>query len=217
MRLPWRRDPASTAGRPPAARPSGESAQSCASLGRALERVLKGEQARILDLGPFCGESAVYLAGRGARVSVEQFEAPPPQPPRDPQESPDEEPPPLPPLRIDQEDGIFDLVLAWEHTDFVPPERLRDFGSELRRVLAEGGYALLFARNSPADDDSAWTRPGRYRVIADDRLVREEGTGPARARWVHPTREIERALAPLAIQGLHLQRNQVREFLAQKV
>jgi len=216
MKLPWRRAPASTADRRPAAQASGESAQSCASLGRALERVLKGEQPRILDLGPLCGESAVYLAGRGARVSVEQFEAPPPAPPRDPHQPPEEAPPP-PRLRLDQPDGAFDLVLAWEHADFVPPERLCDFGAELRRVLAAGGYALLFARNSPAEDDPAWTRPGRYRVIADDRVVREEGAGAARTRWVHPTRDIERALAPLAIQGLHLQRNQVREFLAQKV
>jgi len=177
--------------------------------------VLKDDRARILDLGPFCGDSAVYLAGRGAKVSVEPFSAPDPAPPRDPRKPAEEQPPP-PPLTIDQADALFDLVLAWEHTDFVPPERLADFGAELRRVLAQGGYLLLFARNSPAEDDKAWSRPGRYRVVADDRIVREPGTGPARKRWVHPTREIERALAPLSIQGLHLQRNQVREFLAQK-
>jgi hypothetical protein len=192
-----------------------ESAQKCAGLGRALERVLKEERARILDLGPFCGDSAVYLAGRGAKVSVEQFTAPPPLPPRDRRKPAKEQPQP-PPLTIDQADALFDLVLAWEHADFVPPERLREFGAELRRVLAQGGYLLLFARNSPVENDEAWRRPGRYRVIGDDRLVREPGQGPATKRWVHPTRDIERALAPLSIQGLHLQRNQVREFLAQK-
>lgn len=216
MKLPWRRAPASTATSRPGAQQSGEGAQSCAGLARALERVLRGEQPRVLDLGPLCGASAVYLAGRGAKVSVEEFEAPPPAPPPDPDRE-GSEPPPLPPLELDQEDGAFDLVLAWEHVDFVPPERLREFGAELRRVLAEGGWALLFARNSPAGDDAEWRRPGRYRVIADDRLAREAGAGPVRRRWVHPTRDIERALAPLAIQGLHLQRNQVREFLVRKV
>jgi len=178
--------------------------------------VLKHEQPRVLDLGPLCGESAVYLAGRGAKVSVEEFVAPPPAPPGNPERDGEEAPAP-PPLRLDQEDGAFDLVLAWEHADFVEPERLREFGAELGRVLAEGGWALLFARNSPAGEDAAWKRPGRYRVIADDRVVRETGPSPESPRWVHPTRDIERALAPLAIQGLHLQRNQVREFLAQKV
>ena len=215
MKLPWRQASASTATRRPEAGQPGEGAQTCGGLGRALERVLKEERVRILDLGPLCGDSVVYLAGRGAKVSVEQFTAPDPAPPRDPTK-PDEEQPPPPPLTIDQADALFDLVLAWEHADFVPPERLADFGAELRRVLAQGGYLLLFARNSPAEQDEAWRRPGRYRVIADDRLVRETGRGALRKRWVHPTREIERALAPLSIQGLHLQRNQVREFLARK-
>lgn len=215
MKLPWRQAKASTATGRPAAQQPGEGAQSCGGLGQALTRVLKEERARILDLGPLCGESAVYLAGRGAKVSVEQFTAPDPAPPRDPKKPAEEQPPP-PPLTIDQADALFDLVLAWEHTDFVPPERLADFGAELRRVLAQGGYVLLFARNSPAADDKGWRRPGRYRVVADDRIVREEGKGPLRKRWVHPTRDIERALAPLSIQGLHLQRNQVREFLAKK-
>jgi hypothetical protein len=215
MKLPWRQASASTAKRRPGAEPPAETAQKCAGLGRALERVLRAEQSRILDLGPLCGDSVVYLAGRGAKVSVEEFSAPPPAPPRDPKVS-DDDAPPLPPLAIEQSDALFDLVLAWEHIDFVPPERLREFGAELRRVLAQGGYLLLFARNKPVDDDKAWRRPGRYRVVADDRLVRERGEGPVRRRWVHPTRDIERALAPLTIQGLHLQRNQVREFLAQK-
>jgi hypothetical protein len=33
---------------------------------------------------------------------------------------------------------------------------------------------------------------------------------------VHPNREIERAIAGLAVQNIHLQRNQMREILASK-
>ena len=79
-----------------------------------------------------------------------------------------------------------------------------------------GGYVLLFARNSEAKGDPASRRPGRFRIIADDRLLHEDSGIADRQRWVHPTREIERALAPLSIQGIHLQRNQMREFLARK-
>ena len=46
-------------------------------------------------------------------------------------------------------------------------------------------------------------------------LREPSGRKPER-RWVHPTREIERALAPLSVQGIHLQRNQIREFSALK-
>ena len=53
-------------------------------------------------------------------------------------------------------------------------------------------------------------------MLADDKLKREDGGGAERQRWIHPTREIERALAPLIIDGIHLQRNQTREFLAHR-
>jgi hypothetical protein len=160
----------------------------------------------------------VYLAGRGARVSVEAFEAPLPVPPRDPRR-PDEPVAPKPPLRFDQDDAAFHLVLAWEHLDFVPPERLSDFGAEIHRVLVAGGYVLLLARNVAADkapDPGRWRRPGRFRLFGDDKMLREVEDGPERQRWVHPNREIERGLSPLRVQGVHLRRNQVREFLLRK-
>jgi hypothetical protein len=162
-----------------------------------------------------CGASVVYLASRGARVSVEEFDPPQPTPPPDPSQSP-HEPPPKEPIRIEKPDGCFHFIVAWEQIDFVPPDRLADFGTELHRLLARGGYVMLFARSGSVGEKPARSRPGRFRIIADDRLVHEESEFKERQRWVHPTREIERALAPLSIQGIHLQRNQMREFLARR-
>jgi len=212
MKLPWRQPDRGLTGRQSGARGGETPAQASPGLSRALERILEFEQPRILDLGPLCGDTAVRLAARGARVSVESFEGPPAAPPA----VDGEEPPPPPAIRLAQEDGQFHLVLVWEHVDFVPPDRLREFGAELRRVLAPGGYALIFARNTPAEEDPLQARPGRFRLLDDERLVREAAPGPACARFVHPTREIERSLAPLSIQSLHLQRNQTREFLARR-
>ncbi|HKQ61788.1 MAG TPA: class I SAM-dependent methyltransferase [Candidatus Polarisedimenticolaceae bacterium] len=201
---------------PPAlsgAAPAAPEAQSCPTLAKALDRVLKREKAAILDLGPLCGSSAVYLAGRGARVSVCEF-----SPPRVSRwrEATEADPAPRESIAIDHASGAFDLVLAWEHLDFTPPDRLAEVAGELRRLLADGGWLLLFATNRPATSGPNTERPGRYRIVADDRIVREATSGPARPRWTHPTREIERALAPLKVQGIHLQRNQVREFLVVK-
>jgi hypothetical protein len=56
--------------------------------------------------------------------------------------------------------------------------------------------------------------PSRYRLLADDMIVREATDLPPRRRWVHATRDIERALAGFSIQSLHLQRTQMREFVA---
>jgi hypothetical protein len=57
----------------------------------------------------------------------------------------------------------------------------------------------------------------RYRVLADDLIVREEPSGVPRRRYTHANRDLERALAGLAVQGIQLQRNQLREIVAAKV
>ncbi len=182
---------------------------------RALDRIFKRDKPEILDLGPFSGETAVYLADRGARVSVTEFFPPPAAPVVKRGEAPVADPAPAP-LVIDQPDGRFDLVLAWEHADFTPPDRLRDFGSEAHRVLAAGGLLLLFALNNLSRAETMARTMGRYRIEGGDKIAREAVPAVGRRRWAHPTREIERALAPLSIQGIHLQRNQMREFLARK-
>jgi hypothetical protein len=188
-----------------------EGAQSCPSLARVLERVLRREKPEIFDLGPFCGESAVYLAERGARVTVDDFVLPVAPPAAD-----GEEPPPPPPLRIDRPSDRFDLVLAWDHADYVPPDRLESFGAELGRLLAPGGWLLLFAHGTTKNLEAGSGRPARYRIVADGQILREDGGGPDRDCWCHATRAVERSLSPLSIQGIHLQRDQTREFLALK-
>jgi hypothetical protein len=199
----------------------------CPSLFKALERCFKHDKPEILDLGPFCGSTAVHLADRGARVSVAEFEPPPPDP-VDAGAKPSDDAPLGPPLRIDQDDGRFHLVLLWEHADFTPPERLPELGAEIHRILAEEGLVLLFALSNlsnlsnlggssrRAGDDAMARTMGRYKLEGEDKIVREPVAVQGRRRYTHPTREIERALAPLAVQGIHLQRNQMREFLALK-
>jgi SAM-dependent methyltransferase len=181
---------------------------------RVIERVFRQEKPRVLDLGPFSGGTAVYLADRGARVSVTEFLPPLPTPEIEPGSSVKPDPPPV--LRIDEPDAAFDLVLVWEWFDFTPADRLGDFAAELRRILAGEGWLLLFALNDPSVKDPAMRKPGRYRLVEDNRLLRTAVGDVARRRWTHPTRQIERALEPLSIQGIHLQRSQMREFLALK-
>lgn len=193
----------------PGTRGATHSKRTCANLGRAITQILKEPAPEILDLGPFCGETVVFLAQRGARVHVESFEPPPPIPPRkrgDP-------PPVFPPLRLDQPDQKFNMILAWEQGDFVPPERLNEFGTEMERVLKEGGWLFLFSLMRPREKVEA---PARYRLVADDGVVREATKERRRRRWDHSTRDIERALKGFSIQSVRLQRDQMREFVALK-
>ena len=174
-----------------------------------LARAFREPKAEILHLGPLCGATVVYLASRGARVSVEDFTPPPPTPPRQPGEILMEKAP----IRFDYANGRFHLVLAWELSDFVPPDRLVDYGAELLRVTREGGWLFLFSHAKPA---AALESLSRYRVLADDLLVRESCDLPPLPRYVHPNRDLERALAGFAIQGIQLQRSQMREIVALK-
>lgn len=181
-------------------------------MARVLKRVFRVDKPEVLDLGPLCGPTAVYLADRGARVSVEEFKPPPPTPkPKKGQRATDIE---KEPVRIMQPAGKFNLVLVWEAFDFTPPDRLADVAAEIARVMADGGWVFLFSLNDKSPKESH-LRPGRYRLIGDSQILRQP-TGDTGQRWVHPTRELERALSPLKVQGIHLQRDQMREMLALK-
>jgi SAM-dependent methyltransferase len=176
----------------------------------ALERTLKETRAQVLDLGVLCGQTATFLAERGARVVLDEFDPPPPRP----APAKGEKPLPAPPIHFEQAEAAFDLVLAWEMPDFVPPDQIALFAKEVRRVLKPGGWLLLFAHLKPGTPTES---PPRYRVVAEDRVVREPSTRPPRIRHVHATRDLERALSGFSIQKTHLQRNQMREIVALKV
>jgi SAM-dependent methyltransferase len=189
--------------------------QTCPTLARALEAVFQKDRPEILHLGSLCGQTVVYLAERGARVAVEGFD--PPEPHAEAEQGQDgAEQSQVAPLRINQPDETFDLVLVWELLDFVPADRLAEVTSELRRVLVEGGRLLLFSMGGSRIPDQPQLRPGRYRILADDKVSRESIDEPTGTRYEYATRAIERALEPLSIQTVHLQRNQLREFLAVK-
>mgnify|MGYP001401776842 CR=1 FL=1 len=91
---------------------------------------------------------------------------------------------------------------------------VHEFGAELVRLLKVGGQLIVFAHQKPPSDRGVIAR---YRLLADDLIVREEPKGPELRRYVHPNREIERAITGLSVQNIHLQRNQMREILALKV
>jgi SAM-dependent methyltransferase len=189
--------------------------QSCPGIARVLGRIFEsGKQPEVLDLGQLSGSAAIYLADRGARVFVESFE--PPEVEVDPEDGGEGEPVEKPALTIAQPDGKFDLVLMWEHGDFVPPERLGELMSEVRRVTAPGGFVVLFSQDRMSKEGAETDRPSSFRLEADDRILRTPRSGPPRPRWAYANRAIEQALLPLSVQGIHLHGNHMREVVARK-
>jgi hypothetical protein len=72
---------------------------------------------------------------------------------------------------------------------------------------------VFFAHLKPPSDRAVIPR---YRLLADDLIVREEPKAQSIPRFSHSNLMIERAIAGLSVQNIHLQRNQMREFLASK-
>lgn len=200
-----------TVGRPRTASGAAD-VRSCPSLAKALKRISARSKPQILDLGPLCGSTAVFLANRGARVCVEGFQPPQPLPKKSHHD--DEEPAAVEPFRIDQPDAEFDLILGWEAVDFTPPDRLEEVVGEMKRLVRENGLILMLSRNSTGARKAVQDVPGRFRVDDVDHLTREPGGLAASTRWVHLTRELERVLKPFSVLGIHLQRDQTREILA---
>lgn len=190
--------------------------QNCPSLQRVLESVFRAsDKPAVLDLGPLCGDSLVWLAQRGAKVTSGELE-------HDWWSLPAEDEAPGPDPEIPAADLAFDLVLAWENVDFMPPERLPRFGAELDRVLRPGGWALFFAGPTGRLVGTQPTAPlapapRAFRIVGDGQL--EPGTWRKDVlceRRRHANRDVEQAIAPIKVSGIHLQRTQVREFLVQK-
>ncbi len=206
---PREKGPAVAASAGQAAQGSALTGRPCGALARVLARALREGKPEVLVLGPLCGDSAVYLASRGARVHVDDFDLPPPIPSRRPGEPPAE----VAPFRLDQPSGFFHLVLAWEMVDFVPPDRLGEYGAELRRIMRDGGGLFFFSHSRPEPGDD---RLSRYLLLADDLIVRQVVDRERHPRYVHPTRDLELALRGFAIQGIQLQRTQMREITGQK-
>jgi len=214
--LRWIQSQESNGGRRDVGTPDADE-QKCPGMATALKRVLsKTEQPEVLDLGQFSRSAAVYVAGRGAKVHVEDFVPPSPKPKKKKNGEGELHAVEAQPVVIPHPDQRFDLVLAWEHPDFVPPDRLQEFYAEMTRVLVPGGWLLMYARDDPNRPEAGPGQPACYRLTADDRLTRTMVEGPVRPRWSHPNRAIERALSPMAVQSIHLQRNRMREFLARK-
>jgi SAM-dependent methyltransferase len=178
-------------------------------LRKSIDRTFRDGKARILDLGPLCGPSVVDLASRGARVCVEEFVPPRPRPGADDKG----ETPEPPPIRYDHDDASFDLVLLWERLDFVPPDRLREFCQEIRRILKVGGWVLALTSSRKEPRRAA---PARIRIVDDEHIAREPSGEPERPRWAHPNRELERSFDGVSIQGIHLHRDGLREVTGLK-
>ncbi len=219
MPFSWTRPGTPKTGADPPPTGSAESREHlvCKGLYQVLERVFQEPRPEVLTMGPLCGDTVAYLGGKGARVHVGEFTPPRLMPARKPGK-----PPPMPePVVLCYEDQSFDLVLAWDQVDFVPPDSLPSFGAELNRILRAGGRLFLFsqanqARTSPAQaGEERFDFPGRFRILDPSHVRLEKDAAETRwRRWVHPNRDIERALKGFSVQGVHLLRNQLREFTA---
>ena len=189
--------------------------QPCPSLGKVLERLFRDDRRpRILQLGPFSGRSAVHLAERGARVTVDEIDVSTLRPDAsDPEAAKTFEPS----LRLDHDDASFDLILLWDALDFVPKAGLPACGPEMARLLDDEGWMLMLAGGDVGTEEPPPAAPDQFEILGPETISRRPVPGAApQPRYQHPTRRLEKAMAPLIVDGVHLRRSQIREFLLKK-
>ena len=106
----------------------------------------------------------------------------------------------------------YDLVLAWDILDRVPPEERRRVLGRLARVTAPDARLHLVVDSS----EGSTSPPLRFSLLDVDRM-RYEPVGPPRATWpaILPA-EVERLLPPFRVVRAFTSKVGLREYVAMK-
>jgi len=158
--------PAAPAAQTP--RASGDASFASQCLGEFLTRIRRVDpHPAVLDLGVLCGANIAFLGAKGCRVSVESLPSALPETAA-PQPTAKSMPVPVSPLGYPPES--FSGVLAWDAISRMTVVEAGRFVTTLGRLLMEGGVVLAYFPGGPA---STGTSAGRYRILAEDRLIVE--------------------------------------------
>ena len=150
-------------------RASGDASFASQCLGEFLSRVRRVDpHPAVLDLGVLCGANIAFLGAKGCRVSVESLPAALPETAARGQSPEKGNPTPISPLGYPPES--FSGVLAWDSISRMTVADAGHFVATLWRLLMDGGVILAYFPGGPGN---AATSAGRYRILAENRLVVE--------------------------------------------
>ena len=150
-------------------RASGDASFASQCLGEFLSRIQRIDpHPAVLDLGVLCGANIAFLGAKGCRVSVESLPAALPETAA-PAKAPEKQNPiPISPLGYPPES--FSGVLAWDAISRMGVADAGHFVATVWRLLMDGGVVLAYFPGGPGQSGVS---AGRYRILAEDRLIVE--------------------------------------------
>jgi hypothetical protein len=172
---------------------SRELRQRSLGLPRLVEPLVKGRSGSysVLDLGPASRSTLDFFLGRGARVTVADFER-----------SSRRE------LFCSKPESPFDLVLAWEVLNYLGPEDLGPFMDDLSPYVRPG--ATFHAFVSTGREMAA--TPSRYRIEDEATLVLDSATHRVPSpRYAEP--ELLKRMPGLRVEHRFQLRNGMQEYV----
>ena len=180
-------------------------------LGEFLARVQRVDpHPAVLDLGVLCGANIAFLGAKGCRVSVESLPTALPETAVRAESPEKKAPQPISPLGYPPES--FSGVLAWDAISRMPVADAGPFVANLWRLLMHGGAVLAYF---PAGPTHAGTAAGRYRILAEDRLIVEQTTNHSKLTQIVPyqNRDIYTLFASFDVVRLSQLKSGTREVL----
>ena len=192
-------------------RASGDASFASQCLGEFLSRVQRIDpHPAVLDLGVLCGANIAFLGSKGCRVSVESLPAALPETAIRPEATEKQRPAPISPLGYPPES--FSGVLAWDAISRMPVADAGHFVATLWRLLMDGGVVLAYF---PSGNGSSGTPAGRYRILAEDRLVVESAVNHSKLTLIAPyqNREIYTLFSSFDVVRLSQLKSGTREVL----
>ncbi len=159
----------------------------------------------LLDMGPPCGSNIELFGQKGFKIYVEDFLSD--------YLNPVQDPPSMQQL-LDYPPSTFDGLLCWDIFDYIPPEDSEALIQKLFILLREGGMAMVLfdARTGP---HPKWLM--RHKVLDEDEIVYEPIRKTRFLSQHYQNREIMHLFHNFEIVKSYYHKNQVREYLFQKI
>jgi hypothetical protein len=159
----------------------------------------------LLDMGPPCGQNIELFGQKGFKVYVEDFLSD--------YVDPVQGPPSILDL-MNYPPSTFDGLICWDIFDYIPPEDSEALIEKLFLLLREGGMAIVLfdARTGP---HSKWLI--RHKIVDENEILYEPIRKTRFQSQHYQNRKIMHLFHKFEIVKSYYHKNQVREYLFQKV
>ena len=186
-------------------------------LGAALSFLPRHRPARVLDLGPACGQNVTFFSQLGCRLEIFDLYSSIADFRNHGFAATTRAPSPvgaalssfLQRTNGDDRTGTFDLILAWDLFDYISGQEIAELFEGLRPHREQGTRLLTFVSyRGPIP-----ARPRRYRVTDHKKLTFDEPSAGLRPSPGYKEPQLLKLLTGFEVESCYLMRHGVQEYV----